>query len=143
MLNFTNVVACPICKNTPLLTQGLFTIHRVVVVINIDSHMQFVNFCVCGHNGSIFELKLALVRPWAQEEIKVITFLVGLGPLLLSLQTLALKSLSNGPTLARTTIFIAVSHMDYWGTLRATSHTILKAHDHCNLRALIGRKVGD
>jgi hypothetical protein len=27
--------------------------------------------------------------------------------------------------------------------LRATSHTRLKAHDHCNLRALIGRKGGD
>ena len=29
------------------------------------------------------------------------------------------------------------------GGLRATSYTILKAHDHCNLRALIGRKAGD
>ena len=28
-------------------------------------------------------------------------------------------------------------------TLRATSHTRLKAHDHCNLRALIGRKGRD
>ena len=28
-------------------------------------------------------------------------------------------------------------------TLRATSHTRLKAHDHCNLRVLIGRKGGD
>ena len=27
--------------------------------------------------------------------------------------------------------------------LRATSHTRLKARDHCNLRALIGRKYGD
>ena len=26
---------------------------------------------------------------------------------------------------------------------RATSHTRLKAHDHCNLRDLIGRKGGD
>ena len=29
------------------------------------------------------------------------------------------------------------------GKVRATSHTRLKAHDHCNLRALIGRKGGD
>ena len=27
--------------------------------------------------------------------------------------------------------------------LRATSHTRLKAHDHCNVRALIGRKGGN
>ena len=27
--------------------------------------------------------------------------------------------------------------------IRATSHTRLKVHDHCNLRALIGRKGGD
>ena len=27
--------------------------------------------------------------------------------------------------------------------VRATSHTRMKAHDHCNLRALIGQKGGD
>jgi hypothetical protein len=34
----------------------------------------------------------------------------------------------------------------FWPTnaqVRATSHTRLKAHDHCNLRALIGGKGGD
>ena len=32
------------------------------------------------------------------------------------------------------------AHLDH---LRATSYTRLKAHDHCNLRALIGRKGGE
>ena len=41
-------------------------------------------------------------------------------------------------------LYIISSQLWIWSpTLRATSHTRLKAHDRCNLRALIGRKGGD
>ena len=35
------------------------------------------------------------------------------------------------------------SHNFFCLQFKATSHTRLKAHDHCNVRALIGRKGGD
>ena len=38
---------------------------------------------------------------------------------------------------------IEVSFHQYDSDMRATSHMRLRAHDHCNLRALIGQKGGD